>query len=91
MAQTAAAAPRDPEPSPDADLLEFLGSWQTGDDRWVDPFHVGEVSALETGAQESVSRRSEAGGQTQQQPGEKTHELKRKGTDVTAPRKDVKP
>lgn len=94
MAQMVEAAPRNSGPPPDADFLEFLGSWHTGDGRWVDPFHVGEVPALETGEQDSAPRRSEAGGQTQMQSAETTRESSRKGAnsiDVTVPRKDVKP
>lgn len=37
MVQDAAAAPREAPPA-DADFLEFLGSWSTGDEKWVDPF-----------------------------------------------------
>ena len=33
-------APPDVGNEPDADFLEFLGSWQMGEDRWVDPFTV---------------------------------------------------
>lgn len=66
VAQMAEAMPRDSGSPPDADFLEFLGSWQTGDDRWVDPFHVGEVPALETKEQDLPSRRPESRSPTQQ-------------------------
>jgi hypothetical protein len=35
------AAPPDVDVGPDAEFLEFLGSWQTGDGRWMDPFELG--------------------------------------------------
>lgn len=91
VAQMAEAAPRDSGPPPDADFLEFLGSWQTGDGRWVDPFYIDEVPTPETGEQDSASRRPEAGVGTKKWPTETTHESNRKGTDVTVPRRDVKP
>ena len=75
-------------------FLEFLGSWHTGNDRWVDPFYVGEVPALETGEHDAARQRSEAAGQTQKQSPETTLESSRKGTkrtDVTVPQKDMKP
>jgi hypothetical protein len=92
VAQVIEAAPRDSGPPPEADLLEFLGSWHTEDDRWVDPFYVGEVPGLETVEHDSVPQQSEAAGH--KQPSEKTLESSRKGTkrtDVTVPQKDVKP
>lgn len=94
VAQVVEAAPRDSGPPPEADFLEFLGSWHTEDDRWVDPFYVGEVPALETVEHDSAPQRSEAAGQGQKQPSEKTLETSGKGTkrtDVTVPQKDVKP
>ena len=36
----AEAAPALPIEAPDAELLDFLGSWQDEDGRWVDPFAV---------------------------------------------------
>ena len=44
----AEASPRDAGPPPDADFLEFLGSWHTGDDKWVDPFQEDDLSVVET-------------------------------------------
>jgi len=41
------AAPRDAASPPDTDFLEFLGSWHTGDDKWIDPFQVDDSPALE--------------------------------------------
>jgi len=36
----AAPAPAPPAEEPDIELLDFLGSWQDEDGRWVDPFTV---------------------------------------------------
>lgn len=44
----AEAAPQDAGPPPDADFLEFLGSWHTGDGKWNDPFQEDESPILET-------------------------------------------
>jgi len=48
-AAVAQAEPRDPVTVPDADLLEFLGSWQAGekDPRWVDPFQLDDTPPRE--------------------------------------------
>jgi len=43
LAPVVAAAPRDEEPLPDMDFLEFLGSWQTRDGQWVDPLQVEDL------------------------------------------------
>jgi hypothetical protein len=45
----AEAATHDAARPPDADFLEFLGSWQTGDDRWVDPFQPDDESGVADG------------------------------------------
>ncbi len=44
----AEAAPREVSPLPDTDFLEFLGSWHTGDDKWVDPFQEDDPTVVET-------------------------------------------
>ena len=44
----AEAAPRDAGPVADLDFLEFLGSWETGDGKWVDPSHLDEMPVFET-------------------------------------------
>jgi hypothetical protein len=59
MAVGAHAAPQEVVPVPDADFLEFLGSWQTGDDRWVDPFRAADLSGAETGNPQKNGRSSE--------------------------------
>jgi hypothetical protein len=51
----AEAAPRDAGPPPDADFLEFLGSWNTADDKWVDPFQEDDSPVLETSEPASPS------------------------------------
>lgn len=43
----AEAAPRDAGPVADIDFLEFLGSWETGDGKWVDPSHLDEMPLFE--------------------------------------------
>lgn len=43
VAPLVAAAPPVAEPPPDMDFLEFLGSWQTRDGRWVDPLQVEDL------------------------------------------------
>ncbi len=91
VAFRAEAAPQDSGPPPDADFLEFIGSWHTGDDRWVDPFRVGGGPDLETGAKESAPRRPKAGGQTSRPPVETNQESSRKGEDVVVPQRDVQP
>jgi len=49
LAQAAVAAPREAAAPPEADFLEFLGSWNTGDQqqKWIDPFQLGDPSELE--------------------------------------------
>lgn len=47
-AVSAAAASPEATQAPDADFLEFLGNWPTGDGRWVDPFQAAELSGAET-------------------------------------------
>ena len=91
VALRAEAAPQDSGPPPDADFLEFIGSWHTGDDRWIDPFRVGSGPDLEPGAKESALRRPKAGGQKNKPPEETNQESNRKGTDVIVPQRDVQP
>ena len=59
IAQVVTASPRDPEPSPDMEFLEFLGSWQTHDGKWVDPLHVEDIPPAELDSQPTP--RSETG------------------------------
>ncbi len=39
----AGAVPQGEVAPVDPDFLEFLGSWETGDDRWVDPFREDDL------------------------------------------------
>lgn len=41
----AASVPAPLAEKPDAELLDFLGSWQDEDGRWVDPFTMTDGSA----------------------------------------------
>lgn len=59
IAQVAFASPRDVAPSPDMEFLEFLGSWQTRDGKWVDPLHVEDIPPAELDSQ--PPSRSETG------------------------------
>ncbi len=47
-ASASTAAQREAD-QPDADFLEFLGSWQTGErqPRWIDPFEIQESPFLQ--------------------------------------------
>ncbi|WP_146216139.1 hypothetical protein [Nitrospira lenta] len=64
MAVSAAAAPPEVMPVPDADFLEFLGNWHTGDGRWVDPFHAADLSSAEA----VTSPKGQRPGPTQDMP-----------------------
>lgn len=52
----ASAATPEASQAPDADLLEFLGTWNTGDGRWVDPFHTAEWPGTEAAAPQKDQR-----------------------------------
>ena len=49
--QVADAAPRNIEPAPDAEILEFLGTWATDDGKWMDPMQLEDIPLPETGEQ----------------------------------------
>ncbi|MEQ1654840.1 MAG: hypothetical protein ABL960_04000 [Nitrospira sp.] len=63
-AGSSAAAPPEAAQAPDAEFLEFLGNWHTGDGRWVDPFHAAELSGVEAVAPQKDQR----SGPTQEAP-----------------------
>ena len=91
MAQQAAAAPREVGPQPDADFLEFLGSWRTGDDHiWVDPFQVDDPSEIEPHEPEVLSPKDPRG-----QPRMKRRDLEPSTTQQEpaprGPRRDMTP
>jgi hypothetical protein len=48
-AVTVQAAPPTVDAPPDADFLEFLGSWDTGEphQKWIDPFQLDDPALLE--------------------------------------------
>ena len=62
ITQVVTASPRDAEPSPDMEFLEFLGSWQTHDGKWIDPLHVEDIPPAELDSQPTP--RSETGKKT---------------------------
>ncbi len=64
MGVSAAAAPPEAMQVPDADFLEFLGNWHTGDGRWVDPFHAAELSGAET----AIPQKDQRSGPAQEAP-----------------------
>lgn len=84
------AGPREPAPTPDADFLEFLGSWHTGDDRWIDPFQVDEAPSAKDGEgnHDARSRDDLEERNTRLNPRD---ESKQQGRDTTMPRRDMKP
>ena len=64
VVSAAAAASPEATQDPDADFLEFLGNWHTGDGRWVDPFHAAELSGTET----VTPQKDQPSGPTQETP-----------------------
>lgn len=90
-AATAYAAPRDAAPVPDADFLEFLGSWQTGDDRWVDPFHAADLSGKEAVDPQRDIRPSESQARPQTKRRESREEPDRKGSRPVDPQREMTP
>jgi hypothetical protein len=87
----AGAAPRDPAPVPDADFLEFLGSWHTGDDRWVDPFQVDEATGVEHGEQNQDRSSRDKRDQKSEKATPPYDGSKQSERESTLPRRDVKP
>jgi len=91
LIQLAEAAPRDADPPPDPDFLEFLGSWRTGDGKWVDPFQEDGAPKVETGepVPPPVSRDSDdQSGTKRLDQGPSTSE---RHPASTRPRRDVTP
>ncbi len=89
-AVSAAAAPPEAMQAPDADFLEFLGSWHTGDGRWVDPFHAVELSGAET----VTPQKDQRSGPTQETPRanrrESREESDRQGAHPIDPMREMK-
>jgi len=91
MVAAAHAAPREVAPVPDADFLEFLGSWHTGDDRWIDPFHAADLSGVETGDPQKDSRPSGAQEPPRTKRRESREEPDRKGSRPVEPQREMTP
>lgn len=91
MVAGAQAAPREAAPVPDADFLEFLGSWHTGDDRWVDPFHAAELLGTEAGDSQKDSRPTGVQEPPRMKQRENREEPDRKGSRSVDPLRDMKP
>lgn len=85
------AAPHDPTPAPDTDFLEFLGSWHTGDDRWIDPFQVDETPGGEHGQRNQDSSSRNKRDQKSPQATPPYDGAKQAEHEATVPRRDVKP
>ena len=64
LAATAQAAPEPaPQPEePDVDFLDFLGSWQNDDGRWVDPFNIADELPARAGTESKTDRPGPAAG-----------------------------
>lgn len=91
MAAGAHAAPREVAPAPDADFLEFLGSWHTGDDRWVDPFRAADLSGAETENPQKNGRLSEGQVPSRMRQRESPEEPDRKESRPIDSLRDMKP
>ena len=91
MVAGAQAAPREVAPVPDADFLEFLGSWHTGDDRWVDPFRAADLSGTETGNAQKNGRSPEGPATPRMKQRENREEPDRKESRLVDPLRDMKP
>lgn len=85
------AASGEVAPAPEADFLEFLGSWHTGDDRWVDPFRAADLSGAETGKPQKNSRSTEDKGPPKIRPRENHQEPDQKGSRTNDPLNEMKP
>lgn len=91
VALTAGAATREQPPPADADFLEFLGSWQTGDDRWIDPFQVDDTPGVEQGdSRQGYPSRNDRD-ETASRSASSGEGTKRSERDATVPRRSVKP
>lgn len=85
------AAPRDPLSPPDVEFLEFLGSWHTGDDRWVDPFQVDEPPGAKDSEHNQDVRSGDDRGEKVPQPITPNDGVKQPERDPAFPRRDIKP
>lgn len=87
----AQAASQEVVPVPEADFLEFLGSWQTGDNRWVDPFRAADLSGAQAGAPQKPARSTDDHGAPRMRPRENYQEPDRKGARTGDPVNEMKP
>ncbi len=64
LAATAQAAsePATRPEEPDVDVLDFLGSWQNDDGRWMDPFKIAEELPARAGAESKTDQPGSASG-----------------------------
>ncbi|ALA60938.1 hypothetical protein [Nitrospira moscoviensis] len=85
----AEAAPRDAMPAPDADFLEFLGSWHVGDERWIDPFQLDDPPGIGSSGRSQDATKDE-GARTRQPTGPQDDARPRQ-SDRSHPRRDVMP
>ena len=85
------AASLDATPVPDAEFLEFLGSWHTGDDRWVDPFHVDGAPDTEPDERQREGRSRDNHDRKNPQLVVPPSDSRQPEMDATIPRRDVKP
>lgn len=83
------AAPPPSSPAPDADFLEFLGSWQVEGGRWVDPFQVEDVPGLPGDDQDQRAFKDERKRTDQRPTGPRDDP--RSQTAPSSPRRDVMP
>ncbi|MFO0707128.1 MAG: hypothetical protein U0412_09765 [Nitrospira sp.] len=90
-APAAAAAVPEATQVPDTDFLEFLGSWHTGEDRWVDPFRAADVAGR-AGRDTQAERQR---GQVQEMPQGRRRDVRdesdRRNSRPVDPGQDVKP
>ena len=91
MVAASQAAPGDVAPVPDAEFLEFLGSWHTGDDRWVDPFRAADLSGAQAATSQKPSRSTEEKEPLRISPGANRLEPDRKGSRTSDPLNEKKP
>lgn len=88
-AAIAQAEPREAVQAPDAEFLEFLGSWRMDDNRWTDPFRINEASGglIERSQSPAASGRR----QDSRQPSDVRGETAQPEKGRSLPRRDVNP
>lgn len=91
VAAGAQAASEEVAPAPEADFLEFLGSWQTGDNRWVDPFRAADLSEVQAGAPQKPGRSTDDNGPPRMRPRDNHQEPDQKGSRTGDPVNGMKP